>query len=136
MVTQFEVVPACRDHYNHDIEFYLQVARERVEEWSWNDDKHGYCHERSVLAGLVNEVERLRETQLPVEPVKPLFKFKFLRRTGWTTRGPNPNADRTQVVVIATTEDEARDKVIAASRKLEHGWAYFLLLLDVKEVKP
>lgn len=35
----------------------LAIARERIEEWSYDDDPHGYCHERPVLMRLVQTIE-------------------------------------------------------------------------------
>lgn len=32
------------------------MAREQVEEWSYEDDAHGYCHNRSVLMRLLFEL--------------------------------------------------------------------------------
>lgn len=34
----------------------VEIARERIEEWDYEEDPHGYCHERSVLIALVEAV--------------------------------------------------------------------------------
>lgn len=31
----------------------IEVALERIEEWDYNADAHGWCHERPVLISLV-----------------------------------------------------------------------------------
>jgi hypothetical protein len=33
--------------------FAIEVAKELVEEWSYEDDPHGYCHLRPVLIALI-----------------------------------------------------------------------------------
>ena len=43
-----------------DIEFAMTVALERVAEWDYARDPHGWCHERPILLTLMAEVERLR----------------------------------------------------------------------------
>lgn len=36
------------------------ATRERIEEWDYKTDPHGYCHDRPDLVALVEEIERLR----------------------------------------------------------------------------
>ncbi len=46
-----------------DLDFAVMVAKERIEEWSWAEDPHGYCHERTVLIALLRGLdERRRDT--------------------------------------------------------------------------
>src|SRR5215216_3769273 len=54
------------DHWNYrrrcaDVDTALVVIREQVEEWSAEDDPHGFWHRRPHLIALHNEVIRLRE---------------------------------------------------------------------------
>lgn len=46
--------------YPVPIEQALITARERVEEWDYETDPHGYCHDRPEMVALITEVERLR----------------------------------------------------------------------------
>lgn len=46
--------------YPVPIEQALTTARERCEEWSYEEDPHGYCHDRPELVALIKEVERRR----------------------------------------------------------------------------
>jgi len=34
----------------------IEMAREKIDEWSYEDDAHGYCHDRQVLMRLLFEV--------------------------------------------------------------------------------
>jgi hypothetical protein len=54
------------DHWDYprrcaDVDTALDVVRERVQEWSADDDPHGFWHERPHLIALHNEVIRLRQ---------------------------------------------------------------------------
>lgn len=44
--------------YNEPIttEFAVTVATEMIQEWSWDEDAHGYCHTRPILIALVDAV--------------------------------------------------------------------------------
>lgn len=46
--------------YPVPIEQAVITARERVDEWDYESDPHGYCHDRPELVALISEVERLR----------------------------------------------------------------------------
>lgn len=48
-----------------DVDAALAAARERVEEWSRDDDPHGWWHERPHWIALYNEVLRLRQFATP-----------------------------------------------------------------------
>ena len=48
------------DPHRYDAESSIDSAMEKVIEWSYDDDPHGYCHDRAVLIGLLQEIERLR----------------------------------------------------------------------------
>jgi hypothetical protein len=51
---EFDVNPAAKSYYDRmTLELAIQIAKERIEEWSYNDDPHGYCHERPVLIALI-----------------------------------------------------------------------------------
>lgn len=50
----YEVVQPARPYYDSlDLATAIQSAKEQVEEWSYAEDAHGYCHERSVLVRLI-----------------------------------------------------------------------------------
>ena len=54
-----EIVPATRTYYDRlSLGDAVQIARERIEEWDYEQDPHGYCHERPVLVRLVEALER------------------------------------------------------------------------------
>ena len=36
-----------------DLEFAIEVALEKVEEWDYEADAHGWCHERPILIALI-----------------------------------------------------------------------------------
>lgn len=56
-----EIETRARDYYDLlDVEVAIRVAKERIEEWSYEDDPHGYCHTRPVLVRLVQAAERAR----------------------------------------------------------------------------
>jgi hypothetical protein len=56
-----EIEPGTEQYYEGHPDFFIQVAREMVDEWEYEGDEHRYCHERSVLVGLLAEIERLRD---------------------------------------------------------------------------
>jgi len=60
MDPKWDVEPIAQDYYDDDLESAIQATTERVEEWVWADDPHGYCHERPPLITLLDEIERLR----------------------------------------------------------------------------
>jgi hypothetical protein len=47
------------DAYALDYATARAAAEERVAEWSYRDDPHGYCHERPVLVALLARIDRL-----------------------------------------------------------------------------
>lgn len=56
-----DVRPEASDYYERTtLDFAIKVAKERIEEWSYDDDPHGYCHERPVLVALVRAAEAAR----------------------------------------------------------------------------
>jgi hypothetical protein len=55
-----KIEPGTEPYYNRDADFWITVALETIYEWNYEWDPHGYCHERSVLVGLLREIERLR----------------------------------------------------------------------------
>lgn len=55
------VEPRARPYYDRlTIDDAIVIAKETCAEWSYADDAHGYCHDRSVLVVLVRELEALR----------------------------------------------------------------------------
>jgi hypothetical protein len=49
-----EIDPRAQSYYDRiDLETALQIAQEQIEEWDYEADPHGYCHERPVLMLLV-----------------------------------------------------------------------------------
>lgn len=53
----FETDPRSRtprDFYDVNLAFAIEVTRERIEEWDYEDDAHGYCHDRPVLIALLH----------------------------------------------------------------------------------
>lgn len=63
MTTKIEINPRAQRWYDYEPEFYIQSAREWVEDWEYEEDAHGYCHHRSIVVGLLREIERLQEAQ-------------------------------------------------------------------------
>lgn len=61
---KFDVHPAAaqwyRDRYPKDATYALEDTRTQIEEWDYEKDAHGYCHQRLTLIALVEEVERVR----------------------------------------------------------------------------
>lgn len=56
-----EIHPSAQMYYDRaTLDAALADARTRIEEWSYEDDAHGYCHERPDWLRLVEEVERRR----------------------------------------------------------------------------
>ncbi len=39
------------------LELALGVARDWIDEWDYNQDAHGYCHERSIIMRLLYAIE-------------------------------------------------------------------------------
>lgn len=57
----FEIQPRTKSYYDRvSIEDSLAISKEMIEEWSYSDDPHGYCHTRPVLMCLVKEITSLR----------------------------------------------------------------------------
>lgn len=46
-------------YYPADLGLAFQATRERIDEWDWDEDPHGYCHERPLLVTLLREISRL-----------------------------------------------------------------------------
>lgn len=70
MSTEFEIDPRAAEYYQrptYTLDSELQIARERIDEWSYEEDPHGYCHDRSGWVALVNGVETLRARLAEVE---------------------------------------------------------------------
>ena len=55
-----EVEPGTESYYDKDADFFITVAYEWCHDWPYEGDEHGYCHQRSVVVGLLREIERLR----------------------------------------------------------------------------
>jgi hypothetical protein len=55
--------PATIQYYDRyaDLDLSIQVTREQVDEWDYESDAHGYCHNRSCYATLVRAAEWARE---------------------------------------------------------------------------
>jgi hypothetical protein len=54
-----EIAPAARPWYDREtVASAVEQAKETIEEWSYEEDPHGYCHERPMLVRLVEAVER------------------------------------------------------------------------------
>jgi hypothetical protein len=55
----FAIDPRAQVYYDRlTTEHAVEYAREHIEEWSYEDDPHGYCHTRPMLVKLVEAVER------------------------------------------------------------------------------
>lgn len=50
------VVVGHRSDYRCSLPDAVQIAREKIEEWDWASDKHGYCHDREPLITLVGAI--------------------------------------------------------------------------------
>lgn len=58
-MSEFEIVPAARVYYDRlTPERAVEYAIEHIEEWSYEDDAHGYCHTRPMLIRLVEIAQR------------------------------------------------------------------------------
>jgi hypothetical protein len=56
---EFEIDPRARTYYDRTtLESAIQSTKERIEEWSYEEDPHGYCHVRPELIKLVEAAER------------------------------------------------------------------------------
>jgi hypothetical protein len=56
----FDIDPRARSYYDRmTLEDAVQIAREKVDEWDYDADPHGYCHERPMLIALILGVEIL-----------------------------------------------------------------------------
>lgn len=54
---QAVIAPAAQPWYDSmTLPLAVEVAAEMVDEWDYESDPHGYCHERSVLLRLVEAV--------------------------------------------------------------------------------
>lgn len=54
-----EIHPAAQPYYDRlTLSDAVEIAREVIDEWSYEQDAHGYCHRRAVLLRLVEAVER------------------------------------------------------------------------------
>lgn len=51
-----EIAEAARPYYSLPLADAMQIARENIDEWSYEEDPHGYCHDRSVLVALYQAV--------------------------------------------------------------------------------
>jgi hypothetical protein len=56
------------------IEDAISDARTRVDEWSYEQDPHGYCHDRTDWIGLLLEIERLRAAARPKNGWRALLR--------------------------------------------------------------
>ena len=56
------IEPAAQIYYDRaeDLDFAITVAKEKCAEWSYAEDAHGYCHERSILQRLIRAIEETR----------------------------------------------------------------------------
>ena len=55
---EFDVHPAAKGYYERTtLDLAIQATRERIEEWSYEADPHGYCHERALLVALLSALE-------------------------------------------------------------------------------
>jgi hypothetical protein len=51
-----KVDPRAWVYYNRELDV-VQAAKEKCTEWSFDQDSHGYCHDRVVLQGLLRKIE-------------------------------------------------------------------------------
>lgn len=58
-----DIAPGTEGYYEQSAGHYMVCAEEKIDEWDYQADKHGYCHDRPILVGLLREIERLRENQ-------------------------------------------------------------------------
>jgi len=57
----YEVAEPARPYYDRmTLDMALADTKTQIEEWSYEDDPHGYCHFRSMLVALVEAVEATR----------------------------------------------------------------------------
>jgi hypothetical protein len=57
-------------------------AQERVDEWSYEQDAHGYCHDRTDWIALLAEIERLRSLPRAPEPLHRPPGSDWARKSG------------------------------------------------------
>ena len=57
-MSEFEIRPEAQMYYERaTLASALQSAKERIAEWDYDKDAHGYCHERPDWLRLVEAVE-------------------------------------------------------------------------------
>lgn len=59
-VDQLPIESGAEQWYSYSADSYIAQALEVCWEWDYADNRHTYCHDRSVLVGLLREIERLR----------------------------------------------------------------------------
>lgn len=63
--TGFSAAQAEEKYPPPDIETAEQITRERIGEWDYAADPHGYCHDRPTLIALLAELEALQAGETP-----------------------------------------------------------------------
>lgn len=62
---EIEIVPEAERYYKIDLPTAMAATLERIQEWDYKTDPHGYCHERSDLVKLIRALEALGFSVLP-----------------------------------------------------------------------
>ena len=60
-VEQIRIEPGTEMYYDRSADFFMAEGYSMCKEWNYERDPHGYCHQRSVLVGLLREIARLRD---------------------------------------------------------------------------
>lgn len=59
----YEIEPGTESYYDRmTLDAALADTKTQIEEWSYADDPHGYCHFRPMLVRLVEAIEATRVT--------------------------------------------------------------------------
>jgi hypothetical protein len=65
-----------------------------------------------------------------------MHKFAYIRAYGSSMYGPSSRSERVPVTVLAETQSEAVQKILAVAPPAAHGQRYYLYLQSIEEVEP
>lgn len=58
LTRMIEIAPAAQFYYDRmTLANAIEIAKEMIDEWSYDEDRLGYCHDRPVLVRLVEAAE-------------------------------------------------------------------------------